>query len=128
MGNEDRTQPGLRSSLYRPLKDNDVGRIVDDAHRILEQSGMLVFSKTAREAFKQAGANVDESTGWGDWADWYYYIYPDGVAVKKMHLWTHGERNHEWQESMGIFGPNQHPEDVIEKEVALSMVAQVLPL
>lgn len=68
-------------------------------------------------------ANVDESTGWGDWADWYYYIYPDGVAVKKMHLWTHGERNHEWQESMGIFGPNQHPEDIIETEVALSMVA-----
>jgi len=61
MGNKDRTQQGLRSSLYRPLKDSDVGRIVDDAHRILEQSGMLVFSKTAREAFKQAGADVDES-------------------------------------------------------------------
>lgn len=67
-------------------------------------------------------ANVDEKTGWGDWADWYYYIYPDGVAVKKMQLWTHGERNHEWQESMGIFGPNQHPEDVIETEVAVTMV------
>jgi hypothetical protein len=67
-------------------------------------------------------ANVDEETGWGDWSDWYFYIYPDGVAVKKMHLWTHGERNHEWQESMGIFGPNQHPEDIIETEVALTMV------
>ncbi len=68
-------------------------------------------------------ANVDESTGWGDWSDWYYYIYPDGVAVKKMHLWTHGERDHEWQESMGIFGPNQHPEQIVETEVAMSMVA-----
>jgi len=67
-------------------------------------------------------ANVDEETGWGDWSDWYYYIYPDGVAAKKMHLWTHGDRDHEWQESMGIFGPNQHPEDVIETEVALTMV------
>jgi len=67
-------------------------------------------------------ANVDENTGWGDWADWYYYIYPDGVAVKTMHLWTHGERNHEWQESMAIFGPNQHPEDIIETGVALTMV------
>ena len=27
-------------------------------------------------------ANYDQETGWGDWADWYYYIYPDGVAVK----------------------------------------------
>ena len=67
-------------------------------------------------------ANVDEETGWGDWSEWYYYIYPDGVAVKKMILWTHGERDHEWQESMGIFGPNQHPEDVIETEVAVTMV------
>jgi len=68
-------------------------------------------------------ANLDETTAWGDWADWYYYIYPDGVAVKKMHLWTHGKRNHEWQESMGIFGPNQHPEQILETEVALTMVA-----
>jgi hypothetical protein len=67
-------------------------------------------------------ANVDEETGWGDWSDWYFYIYPDGVAVKKMHLWTHGARNHEWQESMGIFGANQHPEDIIETTVALTMM------
>ena len=67
-------------------------------------------------------ANVDTTTAWGDWADWYFYIYPDGVAAKKMILWTHGERNHEWQESMGIFGPNQHPEDVIETKAALTMV------
>ena len=39
-----------------------------------------------------------------------------------MHLWTHGERDHEWQESMAIFGPNQHPEKIIEREVALTMV------
>jgi hypothetical protein len=67
-------------------------------------------------------ANYNEETGWGDWSDWYYYIYPDGIAVKKMHLWTHGERDHEWQESMAIFGPNQHPEQIIEKESAVTMV------
>ena len=67
-------------------------------------------------------ANVDEETGWSDMADWYYYIYPDGIAVKTMHLWTHGERNHEWQESMAIFGPNQHPEQIIETRNALTMM------
>jgi len=67
-------------------------------------------------------ANYREETGWADWADWYYYIYPDGIAVKKIHLWTDGERNHEWQESMAIFGPDQHPEQIIETEVALTMV------
>jgi len=66
-------------------------------------------------------ANFDENTGWGDWSDWYYYIYPDGVAAKQMHLWTHGPRNHEWQESMAIFGPDQHPEQIIDTQHALTM-------
>ncbi len=64
-------------------------------------------------------ANYHPDTGWADWSDWYYYIYPDGVAVKKMHLWTDGPRNHEWQETMAIVGPNQHPEQVVETDPAL---------
>ncbi len=64
-------------------------------------------------------ANYDEDTGWGDWADWYYTIYPDGVAVKKMHLWTAGPRNHEWHEGMAILGPDQHPEQILETEPSL---------
>lgn len=60
MENGSGNQIGLMSSLYRPLKDGDVDRIVDDALKILEQTGMLVFSKTAREAFARAGAKVDE--------------------------------------------------------------------
>ena len=67
-------------------------------------------------------ANFDPGTGWCDWSDWYYYIYPDGVAVKTMHLWTDGERNHEWQESMAIFGPDQHPEQIINTKDALTML------
>jgi hypothetical protein len=67
-------------------------------------------------------ANYVDSTGWCDWSDWYFYIYPDGVAVKSMKLWTHGQRNHEWQESMAIFGPDQHPEDIIHTKGALTMM------
>jgi hypothetical protein len=67
-------------------------------------------------------ANYDPETGWGDWSDWYYTIYPDGMAVKRMRLWTHGKRNHEWQESMAIFGPDQHPEQIIEKQNTITMV------
>ena len=69
-------------------------------------------------------ANYDEKTGWGDWSDWYYYIYPDGVAAKKMQLWTNGERNHEWQESMVIFGPDQHPDSIIEHNKTTTMLAE----
>lgn len=71
---------------------------------------------------KHVMANYDEKTGWCDWSDWYYFIYPDGIAVKTMHLWTHGERNHEWQESMAIFGPDQHPEQIIHTRDALTML------
>lgn len=67
-------------------------------------------------------ANYNDSTGWCDMSDWYYYIYPDGVAVKSMKLWTNGERNHEWQESMAIFGPDQHPEKIIHTKGALTML------
>lgn len=67
-------------------------------------------------------ANYVEETGWYDVADWYYYIYPDGMATKRMHLWTSGNRNHEWQESMAIFGPDQHPEDIIEKNQTVTML------
>jgi len=64
-------------------------------------------------------ANFNEKTGWGDWSDWVYTIYPDGVAVKRMRLWTSGPINHEWQESMVITGPDQHPEQVVETDPAL---------
>ena len=69
-------------------------------------------------------ANFDEKTGWSDWADWYYYIYPDGVAAKKMQLWTNGERNHEWQESMAIFGPDQHPHQIVERTKTITLLAE----
>ena len=67
-------------------------------------------------------ANYVEETGWYDVADWYYYIYPDGAAVKTCHLWTSGERIHEWQESMAIFGPDQHPHDMIERHNTVTML------
>ena len=67
-------------------------------------------------------ANYVEETGWYDVADWYYYIYPDGVAAKLEHLWTSGPRIHEWQESMAIFGPDQHPHDLIEREETFTIV------
>ena len=53
---------GLPSSLYRPLSDADVKRIADAAFRILEASGMAVYSATARHALQRAGCSVDAST------------------------------------------------------------------
>ena len=51
--------PGIAATLYKPLSEGDVERIVEEALRILEKSGMLVYSDTARDAFRKAGAFVD---------------------------------------------------------------------
>ncbi len=53
---------GLASSLYRPLTDTEVEKIVGEAFRVLEKSGMAVYSQTARDALQAAGATVDESS------------------------------------------------------------------
>ena len=59
---QDHTLPGIRASWYRPLGENDVRRIADAAFEVLEKSGMAVYSPTAFEAFKAAGAVVDEES------------------------------------------------------------------
>jgi hypothetical protein len=59
--------------------------------------------------------NMDKKTGWSDWSDWYYYIYPDGVACKRMVHWSSDDpESHEWQESIGVMGPGQTPESISE--------------
>jgi Concanavalin A-like lectin/glucanases superfamily len=60
-------------------------------------------------------ANPDPNTGWTDWADEYFTVYPDGVAVRKQVLWTSNFKNwHEFQETIIINGPGTRPEDNIQ--------------
>jgi len=58
---------------------------------------------------------IDPQTGWGDWVDEYYTIYPDAVGVRKItahttrpDLWM------EWQEAIVLHQPGRRPEDNIE--------------
>jgi len=53
-------QPGLTGGQYRPLSEAAVGRIADAAFTALEKSGVLVYSPTALDAFRSAGAEVVE--------------------------------------------------------------------
>lgn len=57
------SNPGIPSSLYQPLGQNDIARIADAAFEVLQKSGVAVYSKSAREAFHAAKASVDEETG-----------------------------------------------------------------
>ncbi len=62
-------------------------------------------------------ANPDPATGWTDWADEYFTVYPDGVAVRKQVIWTSNfTRWHEFQETIIINGPGTRPEDNIEPD------------
>ena len=69
------------------------------------------------EARNYEGANADPRTGWFEWGDEYWTVYPDGVALRKQVLRTHRlDATHEWQESIIIHGPVQRPEDNIEPD------------
>jgi len=65
---------------------------------------------------------VDPATGWGDWADEYNFIYPDGIGIRKQNLWSSEiDEFHEFHESMVLSQPGTRPEDNIEIK-ALTMV------
>ncbi len=52
-----------QSELYRPLTGEQLKKIADEALRVLEKGGMLVHTRTGREALRKAGARVDDSSG-----------------------------------------------------------------
>jgi Concanavalin A-like lectin/glucanases superfamily len=69
------------------------------------------------EVVNYSCANPDPITGWTDWADEYFTIYPDGIAVRKQVLWTSNFQHwHEFQETIVINGPGQRPEDNIQPD------------
>ena len=63
------------------------------------------------------GNDPDPLTGWTDWADEYFTVYPDGVAVRKDVAWTTTPSAwHEFQETIVINGAGTRPEDNIQPE------------
>lgn len=79
-------------------------------------------------------SHVDELTGWGDWAEEYFVIYPDAVAVRHQLLWTSrwgvvantanwpapGVPWHQFQETIFFNQPGTTPLDNVE-DSALSV-------
>ncbi len=56
--------------------------------------------------------DVDPTTGWGDWADEYWTIYPDAVGIRHLErgwIWADS-----WVETMFYSEPGTMPEDNIE--------------
>ncbi len=64
------------------------------------------------EKYKIAWADPD--TDWGDWADEYWTVYPDGIAVRKQVLHSSDlNMPHEWQETIVLNQPGSRPDDDI---------------
>jgi hypothetical protein len=67
-------------------------------------------------------AHPDPLTGWTDWADEYYTIYPDEVAARKSVAWSSSLKEApEFQETIIINQPGTRPEDNIQTD-ALTFV------
>ena len=92
---------------------------------ILESSDARVvvhWRYALAEVEHHKGAHADPLTGWFDWADEYWTVYPDGVAVRKQVIHTTDpSKPFEWQETIVINGPGQKPEDNINLD-ALTLV------
>lgn len=68
--------------------------------------------------YKFAAVDFDRR---GEWADEYYYIYPDGIGVGKIQIhYSNPQRKHDWEESIVLLSPNQQPDDLIsDPEITL---------
>ena len=62
-------------------------------------------------------SNVDPATGWGDWADEFFYIYPDGVAVRYGTAYGTDE-HYSFTEPTILLEPGKKPEDYISLQAA----------
>lgn len=88
--------------------------------RILESTparAVIHFRYGQCEVEHSICANPDPFTGWTDWADDYYTVYPDGVAARKTVAWTSNFNTwHEFQETMILNPPGTRPEDNIQTD------------
>jgi hypothetical protein len=63
------------------------------------------------------GANADPLTQWFDWADEYWTVYPDGVAIRKQVLRPSDQtQKYEWQETIVVHQPGRSPDDDINPD------------
>jgi len=97
--------------------------------RILEShdARVVVLWRYAPVSVNYDLVNVDPLTGWGDWVEETYTVYPDGSCVRKIKVWSSKPRidpaeGHEWNnfrqyhEAIVINPPGTRPEDNIRTE------------
>ena len=62
-------------------------------------------------------AGIDPETGWSDWVDELFYIYPDGLAVRRGTI--HGKhKEYSFTEPTLLLEPGKKPEDYVSLQAA----------
>jgi len=87
--------------------------------KILENSPARVVILWRHALLSRAGtlANVDPKTGWSDWVDDYYTIYPDAVCARRTVLWSSVPLSrHSYAQDNSVLQPAVMPWDVYERE------------
>jgi hypothetical protein len=107
---------------YEPMSDKPC---LDSHVRLIENSParVVVHWRYRLADPDHKWAYYDDKTGWGDIADWYCSIYPDGVMSKQMRCYSsRPDTWHEWDEQIVVFGEGQRPEEVINKVPVMTLV------
>ncbi len=104
------------TSMVEPMSDKQARysqvRVVEN-----HDARVVVHWRYAPVDLDYTQAFLDAQTGWGDWADEYYVIYPDSVGVRRATLYTSApEEWVEYQESIVINQAGSRPEDGIQAE------------
>jgi len=87
------------------VQNNDARVVLHWRYALVDVLGNLAF--------------IDPQTGWGDWVDEYFYIYPDGIAVRHATLHTAYIHNHySFTEPTLLLAPGTKPEDFISLDAA----------
>jgi len=110
---------GLPSGCAEPMQDHDC-----------RYSNVRIIHSTAARVLVHwryspcdLGYNIPfiDKTGWGDWVDEYYYVYPDETCVRDAKLYTSvPNKFNEWHEAIPLINPGTIPEDCLDMQ-AFSM-------
>jgi hypothetical protein len=114
--NNEFTETSGPNGCYEPMSDKQCRH---SQVRVIESSDarVVVHWRYASVNNWYKFAHVDELTGWGDWTDEVYTVYPDGIGVREITLHsTHPDAWHEWHESIVVMGPGQRPEQVLQPD------------
>jgi hypothetical protein len=86
-------------------ESNDARVVIHWKYAILDSAGKLI--------------NTDPMTNWNDWVDEFYTIYPDGVGVRQMTLYSSaGDQPFSNQQSTLLYDPGKPPGEVQLTQVA----------